>query len=359
MRIVVATVVHHALDARIFHRQVKTLLEAGHEVTYLAPFGERPPPVLGGLRCRDLPRSTGLDRLRAVAAARRALAEETTNANLVIVHDPELTLLDRWIACPKAYDVHEDLVAQLDDKEWIPGLGRGALRVVSRRLERRAARRFCLLLAEDSYCRRLPGGVVVRNTPRLPAEVRASGTRRVVYLGRVSRGRGVETMVEAMRRVDGGQTLDLYGPVDRSAADVIDAAPSGVTAHGFVDNPVALRSIAGAMAGLSLLGDLPNYRHSVPSKILEYMAHGVPVITTPLPVARRVVEEAEAGIIVPFDDPKSVGEALASLADPSLRVRFSENGRRFVAESYNWEADANRLLKFVVDSSSCGSRETQ
>jgi isopropylmalate/homocitrate/citramalate synthase len=58
-----------------------------------------------------------------------------------------------------------------------------------------------------------------------------------------------------------------------------------LTWHGFVSNDRAMTLIDGSLAGLSLLQDLPNYRHSMPTKILEYMAHGVPVITTPLPAA--------------------------------------------------------------------------
>ena len=38
MRVCVATIVHHPEDARIMHRQIRALLDAGHEVTYVAPF---------------------------------------------------------------------------------------------------------------------------------------------------------------------------------------------------------------------------------------------------------------------------------------------------------------------------------
>ena len=37
MRVVVCTIVHHPADARIYHRQIRALLDAGHEVTYIAP----------------------------------------------------------------------------------------------------------------------------------------------------------------------------------------------------------------------------------------------------------------------------------------------------------------------------------
>ena len=65
----------------------------------------------------------------------------------------------------------------------------------------------------------------------------------------------------------------------------------------------------GALAGLSLLEDRPNYRHSMPTKVIEYMAHGLPVITTPLPLAADLVERSGCGIVVPFDDAEATAAA--------------------------------------------------
>ena len=54
---------------------------------------------------------------------------------------------------------------------------------------------------------------------------------------------------------------------------------------GFLRSEEALARVSGSLAGLSLLNDLPNYRVSLPTKIVEYCVLGVPVITTPLPLA--------------------------------------------------------------------------
>ena len=42
MHVVVCTVVHHPADARIFYREIQALLDAGHDVTYIAPHDEQP-----------------------------------------------------------------------------------------------------------------------------------------------------------------------------------------------------------------------------------------------------------------------------------------------------------------------------
>ena len=61
---------------------------------------------------------------------------------------------------------------------------------------------------------------------------------------------------------------------------------------GFVPNDQAMPVGDGALAGLSLLQDEPNFRHSLPTKVVEYMARGVPVVTTPLGPVRVWVRGA-------------------------------------------------------------------
>ena len=346
MRIVVATVVHHPEDARIFHRQIPALLEAGHEVVYLAPEAERE-LNRPGLVHVPVPRSVGRRRLAPLKRMASALSGETRVADLAIVHDPELTLMGRWILCPRVWDVHEELVSQIADKDWIPGGLGGPARLGVGLLERWAARSFDVMLAEPTYVDRFPHGVVVRNTPWIQERYVTPGDSRVVYVGRVSFGRGIETMLEAMRMIGPTVGLDLYGSVDRDVVALLDRASSNVVAHGFAPNPEALSQAEGAMAGLALLDDRPDYRRSIPTKVLEYMSRGIPVVTTPNPVASRIVEESAAGIVVPYRDPEAVAEAVVRLRDPVVREEMGRNGRQAIRACYDWAEDAGRMLSFV------------
>jgi glycosyltransferase involved in cell wall biosynthesis len=93
----------------------------------------------------------------------------------------------------------------------------------------------------------------------------------------------------------------------------------------------------GRLAGLSLLHDLPNYRHSRPTKIVEYMAHGVPVHHHPLPVAVELVESAGAGIVVPFDDPEAAAAAILALReDPAQARAYGAAGHAAARAAYDW-----------------------
>ncbi|MEV7996842.1 hypothetical protein AB0O67_34675, partial [Streptomyces sp. NPDC086077] len=168
MRILVVTVVHHPEDARILHRQIAALAERGHRIVYAAPFGARGVVPRPGVEGVDLPRAAGRDRRAALRAARALLAERGPEADVVLLHDPELLLalpgtLRRWRRGGRApvtvWDVHEDTAAALTMKRWVPATLRPPLKLAVRAAERLAERHVRLLLAEDAYReRRRPGG---------------------------------------------------------------------------------------------------------------------------------------------------------------------------------------------------------
>ncbi|MFZ2048217.1 MAG: glycosyltransferase, partial [Trebonia sp.] len=121
MRVVVCTVVHHPADARIYYRQIQALLDAGHQVTYIAPFGELedfPERTQPSLTTVTIPRAVGRRRLGALRAAKAAMAAQMRGADLLLVHDPELLLAlpPRRRRPPTVWDVHEDTAAALTTK---------------------------------------------------------------------------------------------------------------------------------------------------------------------------------------------------------------------------------------------------
>lgn len=352
MRVLVVTVVHHPLDARIFHRQIGALLDAGHDVVYAAPWsatGTEPPP---SVRAVDLPRSSGRRRVRALLAARRAIRSERAAADVVLLHDPELLVAALGMRRPPTvWDVHEDTAAALVDKRWVPRPARGALAGVVRAVERVAERHFGLLLAEEGYRVRFRQvHPVVPNEPRVPERVTRPGDDRVVYVGRISRGRGADTLLALPESLPEGVTLELVGSADDDVAGALAEADRAgrLRWRRFLPNDEAQSLLDGALAGLSLLRDLPNYRHSRPTKVVEYMAHGVPVVATPTPVAARIVEEHGCGIVVPFGDPGGVADAVARLRqDPELRRAMGEKGHVAALAHFDWSRSGPAFVQVL------------
>lgn len=192
----------------------------------------------------------------------------------------------------------------------------------------------------------VPNSVRVPGTPPAPAEEHP----RVVYLGALTRARGSGEVI-ALARALPGVTVEVLGnarpDVDAELRSAAAELPN-LDYRGFVPNSQALGRLPGALAGLCLLADQPNYAHSQPTKVMEYMAHGVPVITTPNPASRAMVTDADAGSVVGFGD---VDAAVAAVTrwneNRELQIRLGRNGYWAARERHNWNRDGVRFAETI------------
>lgn len=356
MRILVVTIVHNPEDSRIRHRQIASLLDAGWDVTYIAPFTGYG-LELGRdstLAELDIPRASGRRRFQAIREARRALAKHGKDHDVVLLHDPELLLALPGLRRlpPVVWDVHEDTAAALSLKPWLPRPLRPAVRWFVGTLERWAERHLDIVLAEHAYLDRFrQNHLVVPNLNRVPAAVVPPNQGRIIYVGSVTRARGALEMIEVARMVSmksqGAIKLLLIGTAEAGVrAALRDAAAEGILERkGFLPSGQAMALLDGSLAGLSLLHDESNYRVSLPTKVVEYMAHGVPVITTPLPLAAQLVEDTGCGLVVPFGDADTAAEAILSLwNDPERRRAMGKAGHQAALERFDWSQHAGDFI---------------
>jgi glycosyltransferase involved in cell wall biosynthesis len=83
----------------------------------------------------------------------------------------------------------------------------------------------------------------------------------------------------------------------------------------------------------------------LPNVLLEAMAHGKAVVTTPVGGIPTVVEDGKTGLLVPTDDPVALREALERLlADADLRRRLGEAARQRVIEYCSWDRVTDQTL---------------
>jgi glycosyltransferase involved in cell wall biosynthesis len=78
--------------------------------------------------------------------------------------------------------------------------------------------------------------------------------------------------------------------------------------------------------------------------MFEYLALGIPVVCSNFPLWTEIVGAADCGIAVDPRDPQAIAGAIRALTDdPERAARLGENGRRAIAERYNWEAELAKL----------------
>ena len=355
VRVLVCTVVHHPTDARIFRREIGALRDAGIDVTAIAPWGSDVDST-SEYRKVPIPRAHGWRRFAALRAARARIRGLAADHQVLIVHDPELLLVLPWADLRRLrvrviWDVHEDLAAALAMKQYLPKPLRSALVPLVRGLERWVESRADLILAESAYQQRFRNThPVVLNLPLVPSALpNPSRKRQVIYVGSITRARGLDTMLNmAPHLAKAGVTLRLIG--EAPSAD--DAARIRANEHvawdGALPNADAMREVESSLVGLALLADQPNYRHSMPTKILEYMASGTAVVTTPLPLSRDVV--GDDGIVLSSFDTDAVEVAarvLQLVDDDDRRRRYVESAYARVRDHYNWHIAQRDFVTFV------------
>lgn len=346
MRVLVMCTVHDPRDARISERQIAALLAAGHDVSQAGPFAAFGAAAMPGVRAINLPRAHGRHRAKAWWEARRLLRRTAHDYDVIVIHSPELMSATVGIDHEGiVWDVHEDTASTLAMKGWLPRVVRGPVAALVHRAEASAERRAHVMLAERGYAERFAWvHPVVPNTPVVPADVPSSAPGRAIYVGGLTSARGVHDLIQVGRLLSeqGGIRLEVIGPAGSAIASDVRAAQARgwLTWRGFIPNAEALRSMEGATVGLSLLHDEPNYRHSMPTKLLEYLARGIPFVSTPLPLARDLVRASGGGIVVPFADPAAAARAVSTLhADDRARQAMADQGRAWVAEHADWSTD--------------------
>ncbi|MFM8946687.1 MAG: glycosyltransferase [Actinomycetota bacterium] len=346
------------------HRQARVLLEAGHRVTLVSSDpGDNArrldPP---GLERVFVPRASGRRRIASWWAMRRALVPLRASADVMLIHDPELVRVVTSARRGRSvfvWDVHEDFVAMAHDTVWMPKSLRSLLAAVVRGVEWYAKKRCHIVIAEDGYARRFRGAPVVPNTTWVSDQAAPlDDDPRVVYVGRVSFDRGVSELVALGEELASrsGPRVVVIGAADAECHDLVaDAHARGVVDwRGPVSNPEAMNIVRGAVAGLSLLHEIPNYVVSRPTKVIEYLACGTPVITTPLPLAALMVADSGVGVATSaWTGDAVVREAadavMSFVANPQRRVDEGEAGWRFVRDHWSWNADGPRFVAVLAD----------
>jgi glycosyltransferase involved in cell wall biosynthesis len=168
---------------------------------------------------------------------------------------------------------------------------------------------------------------IVAGPPERPA--------RVVAIARLVEKKGLDVLVRAARRLDAVVEIVGDGP-DRGRLEGL--AGAGVRFTGALEHGAALERLRGASAFALPCRELASGdRDNLPVALVEAMAAGVAVVTTPVGGIPELVRDGETGLLVAPDDDEALAVALARLlADGGLRDRLAAAGRRATAP---WDAE--------------------
>jgi glycosyltransferase involved in cell wall biosynthesis len=172
---------------------------------------------------------------------------------------------------------------------------------------------------------------VVPSGVDLPPEVGAEANPpEVLYAGRLSPEKGVLELVEAAE----GGAMKLVVAGDGPLRNRVPQA------LGFVP-PAELERLYARAAVVAC----PSLREGFGVACLEAMAHGRPVVASGVGGLLDLVVNGETGIVVEPGNVPALRNALERLlANPALRRRMGEAGRRRAAEHFSWESVTRKTL---------------
>lgn len=347
---------HPWTDNRIHYRECVTLANAGYETTFVGIEAEVAGPPTS-VEIIPLRRRTRLARmtLGSMHAVFRGLR---TGASVFHLHDPELVWsvpLLRVLGKKVIFDAHEDLPAQVEDKPYLTPLNARALRTAASLVLSLARRSDQIVAATEQIATRFPAErvTVVHNYPPLRDEeshAPSMGDRplAVSYLGVIGEHRGAMEMIDAMAEdvVPASWSLELAGPVSPELLGRLKASPGwdSVRFHGRVAPDAARDLLLKSRIGLVLFQDSPAHRDSLPTKMFEYFAAGIPVIASDFPLWSGIIADSECGIVVDQSSPSAIAAAIATYAgDPELLKRHGENARAMAVSRLNWGNEEQSL----------------
>lgn len=356
------TTVHPRRDTRIFYRECMSLKNAGFKTWLLVADG------LGdeeenGLMIVDIGKTKS--RLSGFRKQNRLVVQKAMEINPAVIHlhDPELIVVGRRLKkklkVPVIFDIHENIPLQILNKDYLPGIIKPLTSKLYAFFERLTISPFHLILAETSYLKyyKEKGKTVttVLNMPKLDdfkAFVNADRSGNgIFYIGAITADRGVFTILEALKELRKREINYHMHFIGRLAGFTKEELPlesieENVTFYGRLDSKKGFELAENCVVGLSILKPIKNYVESYSTKIFEYMAIGLPVITSNFPLYTAVVEKYESGFCVdPFNAIELADKIEVLLNNPTEVTRMGNNGIRTVAQLFNWSTERKKLIE--------------
>jgi len=282
------------------------------------------------------------------------------NADVYHFHDPELmgaALTIKKSGKKVIYDFHEDTPKQILAKHYIPKPIRKPISMYYKRFEEKGASKFDGIVTatpylEKKFIKHNKNTVAVNNYPILSEFIHLENNFDekdidLIYIGGISGERGLFEMIK-IANARPNLKISLCGRFisseeEKKAMHMIKF--DNIKFKGMLNRTEIQKELEKAKVGLVLLEKNERFSESLPIKMFEYMAAGIPVIATQFKLWEKIIKESSAGICI---NPKNTNDIIKKietlLSNPILMKKMGDSGRNYVTEKYNRENEEKKLL---------------
>jgi glycosyltransferase involved in cell wall biosynthesis len=172
----------------------------------------------------------------------------------------------------------------------------------------------------------------------------------VLLAGTIGYGQGVDVVLRAADRLRSRSINFLIvgggSDIPRLKAMKDELGLDNVSFLGPMPAAEISKVYARASIALVTLRDLPVTEGARPARTLAAMACAKPVVYSGTGEGARMVQEADAGIVVAPEDPEALAAAISQLVDnPKQAAELGTNARRFAEQNLSWDTITGRWLE--------------
>jgi glycosyltransferase involved in cell wall biosynthesis len=366
---------HSPDDVRVTHKEAMSFRQAGFRVTWVGPRRLRKGDDYG-VDFRYYPLGIGrVGRLLHYRQARRvALSVDDVDVFFAVEPDSAVVAshLARRYRAAAIFDIHEIYHDEMLGR-WAKGVFRKLLSECVRRSILKTCRRCDSVVAVSDatmapYASVSTPHIIVRNCA--PVSFADGGASDVcspsrehftVMHGKFAHERGTEAVLRAAamaaQSVPNLRLVMFEGSSEQFQADSSPESLKLISQHG-ARNVVDLRptvpmhEMTGILrtcdAGLIAYDRTWGIR-SLPNRLFEYMAAGLPVIA---PVyadeIRKIVERERCGLLVDCEQPADIAAAFVHLQkNPAEAIEMGRRGLEAFLSRHNWEVEVKPLVQRI------------
>lgn len=171
----------------------------------------------------------------------------------------------------------------------------------------------------------------------------------LLFVGRISRQKGIIQLLEAMTRLDQVHLVLCAGSPDtpeleREVREKVRGNPYLKWINEMIPKEKVIQLYSHAEAFIC-----PSVYEPFGIINLEAMACKAPVIASRVGGIKEVVIDGETGFLVDPDNPEQLAEKIKLLLNsPELAAKFKEAGRKRVEDHFSWETIANRTVELYA-----------
>lgn len=368
MKICHVTSAHDSNDVRILNKECVSLAKKENNDVYLIARGGsyeyKGVQVIG---VGEIPAG----RIKRILKGTKIVFEKamSLDADIYHLHDPELLLYAKKFAQngkKVIFDSHELYYMQILEKNYLPKFVRKFIANLYNFIECRACHYLsgavfpCEIKGKHPFADRVKNCVYLDNVPLIDEimsnenfEMNSSIEPAVCCIGSLTRERGIQQLIQACYKAN--VKLILGG--DFSSTEFEEEMKNSkefeiVDYKGYCSRKQVMEIYRQSTIGASTILPIGQYpiAGNLPTKVYEFMMHGLPFIISDFPYNRRIIEKYKCGMVVDSRNVDYIVKSLQYLIDnPKEAYEMGQNGMKAIKEKFNWTIEENNLYKLYTN----------